>query len=72
MPDNFAIYHNSRTDIKIHNICCSAFDKRDPNTINEEWHTTPDLQTATDIARTLSREHGLHFRNCKRCKPSST
>ena len=74
MVDRFAIYHNipKASDIKIHHIDCTAYTNRDPLAENSDWHTASNLQTATNTAQRLSREYNMKYRDCKRCKPSST
>ena len=74
MVGRFAIYHNipKATDIKIHRIDCTAYTGRNPLAKNSDWHTAPNFQTATSTAQSLAREHNMKYRDCKRCKPSST
>lgn len=69
MLDRFAVYHNipKATEIKIHHIACSAYANRDPLAKNSDWHTASNLQTATNIAKILAREHGMRYRYCKWC-----
>ena len=73
MADRFAIYRNipKATDIKIHHIDCVAYAGRDPLAENSDWHTAPDLKSATSTAQRLAREHSMAYRDCRRCKPSS-
>ena len=74
MTDGFAIYHDivKASDIKIHNIDCTAYKDRDPLAKDSDWHTAPDIQTATDTAQRLAKEHSMNYRDCERCKPSSS
>ena len=74
MTVKFAIYHNipKATDIKIHHIDCAAYARRDPLAKNSDWHTAPDLKSATSTAQRLSGEHSMAYRDCRWCKPSST
>ena len=74
MVDRFAIYRSvSRaTDIKIHDIECSAYTGRDPLAENSDWHTASTLQKAYKIANDLAKEHGMDPpHDCKKCNPSS-
>ena len=69
MVDRFAIYHNipQATDIKIHDIECSAYTCRNPLAENSDWYTAPTYQTATKIALGLVKDHpSMKYRNCKR------
>ena len=72
MSDMFAIFHDSvkAGDIKIHKIDCHNYTKRDPSATTTEWFTAPDMQTATETAQRLAKEHGMNYRDCKDCKPS--
>ena len=74
MVDRFAIYHNipKASDIKIHDINCTAYTGRDPLAKNSDWHTALNFRTATSTAQKLAREYSMKYRDCKRCKPSST
>ena len=74
MTDRFAIYHDilKAKEIMIHNIDCTAYKDRDILAKSSDWHTAPDIQTATDTAQRLAREHSMNYRDCKQCKPSSS
>ena len=73
MTDRFAIYRDiaKANEIMIHNIDCTAYKDRDPLARDSDWHTAPDMQTATDTAQRLAKEHSMSYRDCKHCKPSS-
>ena len=72
MADRFAIYRNipKASDIKIHHISCNAYAGRDLLAENSDWHTAPDIGTATSTAQRLAKEHSMAYRDCKWCKPS--
>ena len=74
MPDRFAISHDIKkaNEIMIHGIDCSYYTERDPSASTMEWFTAPDIQAARETAQRLAREHGMQYRECKMCKPSST
>ena len=74
MVERFAIYHNipKASDIKIHDIDCTAYAGRDPLAENSDWHTASNLKTATSTTQRLAREYSMKYRDCKWCKPSST
>ena len=73
MSDMFAISHDiaKASEIKIHRIDCSHGQK-DPSATTMEWFTAPDMQTATETAQRLAKEHGMNYSDCKHCTPSAS
>ncbi len=74
MSDMFAIFHDilKATDIKIHKIDCGHYTERDLSATTTEWFTAPDMQTATETAQRLAKEHGMNYKDCEHCKPSAS
>ena len=74
MSDMFAIFRDipTKEDIKIHKIDCHHYTERDPSATTTEWFTAPDMQTATETAQRLAKEHGMNYRDCKDCTPSAS